>query len=70
MKSTEALTELIDDIEKLGHKFFLMINIATSEQILSERARRGFLEYGIETIQNFNDIEVRLKSYRKNCAPS
>lgn len=70
MKSTEALIELIDDIEQLGDKLMLIVNVATSEHPLTERARRGFLEYGIDTIKNFSDVENKIKSYRKSCAPS
>ncbi|NMX87148.1 hypothetical protein HBO11_16470 [Pseudomonas sp. WS 5010] len=70
MKSTETLIELIDDIEQLGDKLMLIVNIATSEHQLTERARRGFLEYGIDTINSFSAIETRIKIYRKSCAPS
>lgn len=70
MQSTEALIELIDDIERIGDKIVLIMNIATSEQQLSERARRGFLEYGIDTINSFSDIENKIKNYRDSCTPS
>lgn len=70
MENTDTLIELIDDIEKLGDKIVLIMDIATSEQQLSERARRGFLECGIDMINSFGEIESRIKSYRKSCAPS
>lgn len=70
MERTAALTELIDDIERFGNKLILIVNIATSEQLLSERARRGLLEYGTDTIKDYNDIEKKIQNYRDSCAPS
>lgn len=64
------LTELIEDIEQFGSKFIFLVNAATSEQPLSGRARIGFLEYGLESVQHLKDIEAKLKTYRENCIPN
>ncbi|WP_045881044.1 hypothetical protein [Pseudomonas chlororaphis] len=64
------LTELIEDIENFGHKFMFLMNAASADAPLSERARIGFLEYGVESVKQFNAIEEKLKSYRENCIPN
>ena len=70
MKSAAVLTELIDDMERLGNKLIFIVNVSILDLHLSERARNGLLEFGVETIQSHNAIEDKIQNYRKSCAPS
>ncbi|AIS15509.1 hypothetical protein JM49_28665 [Pseudomonas chlororaphis subsp. aurantiaca] len=64
------LIELIEDVENFGNRFMFLVNAASVDSQLSERARIGFLEYGVESVKQFNAIEEKLKSYRENCIPN
>ncbi len=64
------LTELIDDQEKLCHKFNFLIGAATSELPLSESERIGILEFGMESVRDFKDFGLKLKTYKESCAPN
>ncbi|SDZ44978.1 hypothetical protein [Pseudomonas sp. NFIX28] len=64
------LDELIDDQERLSHKFCFLIGAATSDLPLSESARIGLLEYGIESVRDLNSFGLKLKTYRESRAPN
>ncbi|WP_156162105.1 hypothetical protein [Pseudomonas sp. MRSN 12121] len=64
------LTELIDDVENFGHKFTFFVHAVSGDSQLSGRALTGFLECGLESLEQFNAIEEKLKSYRENCIPN
>lgn len=67
---TRKLTDLIEDHEKLAHKFTLLISAATADEPLSESARLGLLEFCLESVRDFNVLNENLKSYKESCAPS
>ncbi|MFJ2365914.1 hypothetical protein ACIPIN_19780 [Pseudomonas sp. NPDC087697] len=64
------MTELIDDAHSLGNKFIFMMGASGSEHRFSERARSGFIDISADLIEQFDEFELKLKSYRTGCAPS
>lgn len=63
-----CLTELADDIESHGNMLALLADIHVVE--FSPRGRVGLIQLSSHLMQEFTDIELRLKHYRASLTAS
>lgn len=63
-----CITQLADDIENHGNLLALLSDVSTTN--LSPRAKIGLIHLSSVMIREYEDIEVRFKSYRASIAPS
>lgn len=65
-----CLNKLVEDIEQHGNQLALLADIATGEIKLSNRGRIGLVDFAINSLNHFSDIESRVRHYRAAANPS
>lgn len=66
----QVLDELCEEVAECGNRFALIVDIATIDEPLSQRAKLGLTEYGISSIERFIEFEAKLLNYKRSCVPS
>lgn len=66
----QILNELCEEVTELGHRLALIVEVVTTDEQLSRRAKAGLTEYGINSVERFAEVEAKLIDYKNTCAPS
>ncbi len=71
MKTSKRCTVKIrDEFEECGNSFALVIELLTTELLLSNRARLALIEYGNAQMDRFERAEAQLRAYIEETTPS
>lgn len=68
--AVSCLNKLVEDIEHHGNQLALLADIATGDVQLSQRGKLGLIDFAINSISHYSDIETRLRRYRAAENPS